>query len=89
MTKQEFIESLKIIDYSTKGVYPNEYIVDNLGNQTSFRVLNDRIEMRIGSCFSLCAHYEKITVDKIDKSISVQSANDDETTGFFLLFRKV
>ena len=88
MTKEQFIEQLKAVGYSTKGTYPNEFIIDNLGKEKPMRVLNERVDVKIDEKIELCIYYKNISFQQIDNSLYIQSNKDDETTGFFLSIRK-
>jgi hypothetical protein len=89
MNKEDFFEILTLIGYSTKGVYPNEYIVDNLGNEKPMRVLNESVEVTISEGVKLHIYYLACKIERIEKSLSIQSIKDDSTTGFFILLRRV
>lgn len=89
MTQQEFIDSLKHVGYTTQGQHPNHFVVNDSGVQTKIRLLSSCFELRIENGMTLHCYYNKIKVDKVRDSLAVQSINDDEKTGFFMLISKV
>ena len=89
MNKQEFIEALKHVDHSVQGTYPNQYVVNDRGWSTGFRVLNERIELKAQDGLTIVCDFDKIKVEKVETSLCIQSINDNHTTGFFVMLRKV
>lgn len=85
MTQQEFITLLEHVGYTTQGKYPNHFVVNDSGEQTNIRLLPDAIEVVVEKKITLYCYYEKIKVEKVNNSLAIQSINDDEKTGFFML----
>lgn len=89
MNKQEFIEALKHIEHSAEGYYPNEIVVNDKGRATGIRVLRDGLEFKPQKGITVVCKFDKIKVEKVETSLCIQSINDDHTTGFFVMLRKV
>jgi len=47
----KFKRALAKIGWSTRGRYPNEWVINNLGERTLWRVLSDRIELESKGAF--------------------------------------
>lgn len=71
-TREELSEALAKICWSMKGKYPNEYIFDQEGKRTCYRVLSDRIEVSgVNENSAVCFHYKGSDVKLLEEGDAV------------------
>lgn len=71
---QELKSKLNLIGFDIKGVYPNRFIYNDLGERTNWRVFDDRIDLDNDDIFggeykgSVCFYFEGSKIRKIDEN---------------------
>ena len=92
LNKENVIESFESIGYSARGSEPNMFIFDNKGNNTFFRLWENKIEKGVGAAdnydsIPIQMYFDRIKIENISgESLCISSIDIEYNPGFFINF---